>query len=118
MTKPERKTLARTLALAMTLAGTAATAQTLPNKPIHMVIPFPVGSGTDLTFRPVVEHMTKTLGQQVILEAKPGGGGVVASLYVKAQPPDGSVIYNISNTTTIRSLGPSPQVDVRKDFTA
>jgi tripartite-type tricarboxylate transporter receptor subunit TctC len=105
-------------ALAVTLAAGAVSAQTLPNKPIHMVIPFPVGSGTDLTFRPVVEHMTKTLGQTVLLEGRPGGGGVVASIYVRSQPPDGSTIYNISNTTTIRSLGPKPEVDVRRDFTA
>jgi len=103
--------------LAIALAAAPAAAQPFPNKPVRLVLPFPAGSGSDLTYRPVVEHMTRTLGQNVVLDMRPGGGGMVSALHVKTSAPDGYTMYAASNTTTIRSLGKDPQVDIRKDFT-
>lgn len=103
---------------ALAAAGVGpATAQQFPNKPIRLVLPFPAGSGSDLTFRPVVDHMTKNMGVNVLLDMRPGGGGNVSALYVKSQPADGYTIYAASNTTLIKSLGKDPQIDIRKDFT-
>ena len=101
------------------LAGiaTPVAAQGFPNKPIRMVLPFPAGSATEITFRPVAESMTKILGQPVLIDAKPGGGSMVGSLYVKAQPADGYTMVMASNTLTVRSLVKDAQVDVRKDYT-
>ncbi len=101
------------------LAGMAApvAAQGFPNKPIRMVLPFPAGSATEITFRPVAESMTKILGQPVLLDSRPGGGSMVGSLFVKAQPPDGYTMVMASNTLTVRSLVKNAQVDVRKDYT-
>jgi tripartite-type tricarboxylate transporter receptor subunit TctC len=104
------------LAIGATLAASAA-AQPFPNKPIRLVLPFPAGSGSDLVYRPVVEHMSKTLGQPVVLDLRPGGGGMVSALHVKGSAPDGYTMYGASNTTTIKSLGKDPQVDIRRDFT-
>lgn len=101
------------------LAGLAApvAAQNFPNKPIRMVLPFPAGSATEITFRPMAEVMTKLLGQPVLVDARPGGGSMVGSLYVKTQPADGYTMVMASNTLTVRSLVKDAQVDVRKDYT-
>ena len=111
--------LARAVLGASMLAGVVApvAAQGFPNKPIRMVLPFPAGSATEITFRPVAESMTRILGQPVLLDARPGGGSMVGSLYVKAQPADGYTMVMASNTLTVRSLVKDAQVDVRKDYT-
>ena len=81
-----------------------------------MVLPFAPGGGTDTTLRPIVDHMAQTLGQQVLFEYKPGGGGMVAGLYVKSAPPDGYTIYHVASTAIIRSLGDNPPVNILRDF--
>jgi tripartite-type tricarboxylate transporter receptor subunit TctC len=104
-------------AAAMAVSGGAAAQERFPSKTIRLVLPFPAGSGSDLTFRPVVEHMTKTLGVSVVLDPRPGGGGNVSALYVRSQAPDGYTFYSASNINVVRSLGKDPQYDIRKDFT-
>jgi tripartite-type tricarboxylate transporter receptor subunit TctC len=99
------------------VCASTASAQTFPSKPIKLVIPAPAGSGPDLIYRPVAEHLTRTLGQSVIMDLRPGGGTMVAALHVKEQPPDGYTIYVASNALTLRSVIPNAQIDVRKDFT-
>jgi len=101
---------------ALALAGTAA-AQNYPNRPIKLVYPFPGGGASDLTYRPVQDYLTKSLGQPIILDGRPGGGTMVASLYVKAQPADGYTIYAASDTVAVKSVLPNAQIDIRKDFT-
>ena len=102
--------------LVMAAGAGSAYAQAFPSKPIKLVMPFPAGSGSDLTFRPIVEHMTKTMNVSVLLDPRPGGGGNVSALHVRQQPPDGYTIYAVSNTTLIKSLGKDAQIDIRKDF--
>jgi len=104
-------------AAALALAGTAA-AQNYPNRPIKFVYPFPAGSASDVTYRSVIELMSKTVGQPIIMDGKPGGGSMVASLYVKTQPADGYTIYAVSNSVTVKSVIPNAQIDIRKDFTS
>jgi tripartite-type tricarboxylate transporter receptor subunit TctC len=115
--KSMKKLIALSLAAALLgLAGTAA-AQNYPNRPIKLVYPFPAGGASDLTYRPVQEYLNKALGQPVILDARPGGGTMVASLYVKQQPADGYTIYAGSDTVAVKSVIPNAQIDIRKDFT-
>lgn len=117
-------TQARKIVAAFAAAGACAVgtvpaqvaAQAYPNAPIKFVLPFPPGSGSDLVMRPLAEHMSKTLGQNVVPDNRPGGGSMVASLYVKQQPADGYTIYQLSNTAVVRSVVPNAQIDVRKDF--
>jgi tripartite-type tricarboxylate transporter receptor subunit TctC len=99
------------------LAAQHAAAQGLFSKPIRLVIPFPAGSTTDVLFRPLAEHMGGTLGQTIIMDAKPGSGSMVASLFVKRAPADGQYIYLVTNTAVTKSLLPDSDIDVRKDFT-
>lgn len=104
------------VALAGSLAFPAA-AQQYPSKPIRLVIPFPGGSATEQTLRPYVEHMSQTLGQNVLIDGRPGGGGTLALQYAKSQPADGYTLYYGSSTSVARSLAPNSNVDLRKDFT-
>jgi tripartite-type tricarboxylate transporter receptor subunit TctC len=103
-----------------TLAGllcTTASAQTFPSKPIRLVVPFPAGGSFDVTARIVAQRMQ--LGQNVIVENRPGGGTVIGTEYVARQPGDGHTILSIGPSFTmhhaVRSKVP---FDTDKDFKA
>jgi tripartite-type tricarboxylate transporter receptor subunit TctC len=74
---------------ALTAAGSAARAQGFPSQPIHMVVPFPPGGGTDALARAIQDPMQKSLGGTVIVDNKGGGGGSIAHEFVAKQPADG-----------------------------
>lgn len=83
------------LPLAAVAAGgiSAAQAQTFPSQPVHIVVPFPPGGGTDALARAIQEPMQKALGGvgggTVIVDNKGGGGGSIAHEFVAKQPADG-----------------------------
>jgi tripartite-type tricarboxylate transporter receptor subunit TctC len=79
-------------ALAGVLADHAA-AQTYPTKPVRLVVPFPPGGATDTFSRTVAAEMTKSLGQQVIVENRPGAGTTIAADLVSKAPPDGHTLF-------------------------
>src|SRR5262245_35782005 len=66
-----------------------ATAQTWPERPVTMVIPFPPGGGTDLLGRIVAKGLSEVLGQQVVVENVGGAGGMLGSARVVKSAPDG-----------------------------
>ena len=69
-----------------------AKAQTYPTRPITMIVPFAAGGGTDVVARIVGEHMSRTLGHQVIIENVPGAGGTTGSIRTMRANPDGHTI--------------------------
>jgi tripartite-type tricarboxylate transporter receptor subunit TctC len=78
------------LPLAATAAGGfPAKAQTFPSQPVHVVVPFPPGGGTDALVRAIQEPMQKALGGTIIVDNKGGGGGSIAHEFVAKQPADG-----------------------------
>jgi tripartite-type tricarboxylate transporter receptor subunit TctC len=82
------------LAVAITcgaFAGTAS-AQPYPARPITLVVPFPAGGGNDALARLVAERMSRTLGQQVVVENRGGAGGTVATRAIAKATPDGYTI--------------------------
>lgn len=89
----------RLLVLVLVLAPSAF-AQGFPNKPIRIVVPYPAGGSTDLIARLIAEPMSKSMGQPVIVENRPGAAGQVASSYVAKAAPDG---YTLLAT----NLGPA-----------
>src|ERR1700752_4349111 len=100
------------------IAGQAG-AQTYPTRPITLVVPLPPGGTNDIMARIVGERMSKTLGQQVVVENRAAGGrGTVATRKVARANPDAYTIL-LSYTTTF-ATGPSMYknagYDVRKDF--
>jgi tripartite-type tricarboxylate transporter receptor subunit TctC len=90
---PMRKTTLQlaTLALAALILAPAgaAFAQTYPAKPVRIIVPFPAGQATDTIARVVAEHLSKSLGQQFIVENKPGAGGAIGIEAAAKSPPDG-----------------------------
>ena len=79
------------------VAGGAA-AQAYPSKAIKIIVPFAAGSGADSNPRFYGEFVSKTLGQPVVVENRPGGSGVTAALAVKSQPADGYTLFVGTNS--------------------
>jgi tripartite-type tricarboxylate transporter receptor subunit TctC len=70
----------------------SATAQVYPSRPITMIVPFAAGGGTDVSARIVGEHMSRTLGQQIVMENIAGAGGTTGSVRAMRANPDGYTI--------------------------
>ncbi|MFD1711713.1 tripartite tricarboxylate transporter substrate binding protein [Ottowia sp. GY511] len=88
-----------------------------PNKAIRIVVPNAPGGAADITARAVGEHMTKTLGQPIVIENKPGAGGVVAGQTVASAAPDGYTLLLISSGTAVsEALFKSLPFDTLKAF--
>ena len=96
----------------------ASSVQAFPNKPIQIVVPFGAGSITDVVARSVAEKMREGLGQTVIVENKPGVGGIIGAAYVARANPDGYTILLGSNSTNsinqslFKQLPYSPEKDL------
>ena len=83
--------LLRTVCLAISLAAACMTAlaQSYPNRPVRMIVPFPPGSGSDVAARVVGQHLSAALGQPFIIDNKPGAGGNIGAMEVVRAAPDG-----------------------------
>jgi tripartite-type tricarboxylate transporter receptor subunit TctC len=93
-------------------------AQDYPNRPITLVVPYAAGGGNDVMARIVGEKMSKTLGQQVVIDNRPGAGGALATRQVAKAAPDGYtlVIGGTGSLAVNPTLQPNVGYDVRKDF--
>jgi tripartite-type tricarboxylate transporter receptor subunit TctC len=108
--------LAFMLAVAMILTGTgAATAQMFPSRPITMIVPFSAGGPTDVSARIVGEHMSRTLGQQIIIENVVGAGGTTGSTRAMRANPDGYTIEMGQLGTHAASVALYPNLAYRPD---
>lgn len=97
----------------------AACAQVYPAKPIRMVLPWPPGGSTDATARVLVPWLTKSLGQQIIIDNRAGAAGIIGVDIVAKASPDGYTIMlhsatHVANATIYSKL----PYDTIKDFTA
>jgi tripartite-type tricarboxylate transporter receptor subunit TctC len=107
------------LALAATAAFLGgASAQTYPAKPITMVVPFAAGGPTDIVARMVGENMSKTLGQQVVVENVAGAGGTTGITRASQAKPDGYTIMmgHMGTHGAAPALYPNLKYDPVKDF--
>jgi len=111
-------TLAAVALACATLAGPAQ-AQGYPTRTITLVLPFAAGSGTDTTSRLIAAEVGKALGQQLVVDNKPGANGMLAATAVARAQPDGYTLFVTTNTT--HSANPSLMkqltYDPVKDFT-
>jgi len=95
----------------------ATTAQTFPSKPIKIVVPFGAGGVADLTARTVAQKLSESMGQAVVIDNKPGAGGVAAGDLVAKAEPDGYTLLLMSNATAVSaSLFKSLPFDTLRDF--
>src|SRR2546423_565423 len=103
--------------LLLALSGPSA-AQDYPSRPITLVVPYAAGGGNDVMARIVAEKMSKSLGQQIVIENKGGAGGSIATRQVAKAAPDGYTL-GVGGTGTLAinpTLYPNVGYDPRKDF--
>jgi tripartite-type tricarboxylate transporter receptor subunit TctC len=100
-------------------AGAAASAQqAFPSKPVHIFVPYAAGGGVDILARTLGDVVSRQWGQAVVVENRPGAGGVVASQALVSAPPDGyTLIVVASGHATNPFLYPKIPYDTFKDFT-
>lgn len=97
----------------------AVYAQTFPSKPVRIIAPFPPGAGTDTIARTLAGPLTKSLGQSIVVENRPGGGTVVGTEVASRAPADGHTLLIIANSFTINPAVRSKlPYDALKDFAA
>jgi tripartite-type tricarboxylate transporter receptor subunit TctC len=102
--------------LACAIAPTQAQS-TYPDKPIRFVVPFAAGGLADITMRIVGEKLGERLGQRIVIDNRPSGGGVAAAQAVATSPADGYTLITLTNGTAISvNLFKSLPFDPVKDF--
>jgi tripartite-type tricarboxylate transporter receptor subunit TctC len=105
-------------ASAFALVALPARAETWPSRPLRIIVPFPPGGPADGTARVLAEQLTPELGQNVIVENRPGAGSAIG-VTVAAQARDGHTLLMGSNSMVVNpSLQPSIGYDVERDFEA
>lgn len=117
-----RRSLLSTAALALSLGALAVPAlaqDAWPSKPLRLVVPFTPGGVTDTSGRLIAEYLGKRLGQQIVVDNKPGASGNIGTALVKAAAPDGyTLVLGFDGTMVINpSVFPKLGFDTLKDFT-
>lgn len=100
------------------LLAQPASAQTYPEKSIHLIVPFAAGGSPDVIARILGDQLAAMLGQSVIVENRAGAGGNIAAQYVLDQPPDGYTLFfgTTGNLATNKVLYRKLKFDPETDF--
>lgn len=99
------------------VAGNVA-AQSYPSKPVKMIVPFTAGGPTDILGRLIGQKLTESWGQGVLIDNRPGGGGLIGGQLAAKSPPDGYTIYLGGITTLVLStyVHKNRPYDAQRDF--
>jgi tripartite-type tricarboxylate transporter receptor subunit TctC len=121
MDRRRRRTLALTFALTLALAAQFALpyahAEDYPARPVRIIVGFIPGSAADITARVLGQRMGQTLGQQFVIENKPGAGSSLAAELVARAPNDGYTLFlGSSANITNAAINPALGFDMAKDF--
>jgi tripartite-type tricarboxylate transporter receptor subunit TctC len=104
--------------LTLTAVGAALAQSSFPSKPVRIFVPYAAGGAVDILARTLGDVVSKQWGQTVIIENRPGAGGVIASQALAASPPDGhTLIVVASGHATNPFLYPKIPYDTFNDFT-
>jgi len=105
-------------ALAASLAARGAHAQpAYPSRPLKLIVPYPPGGSTDILARAFAEAMGRALGQQVVVDNRPGAATNIGTEAAAHSPPDGYTVYfGTSALAQNPHFGPVPTVDVFRDL--
>jgi tripartite-type tricarboxylate transporter receptor subunit TctC len=112
-----RRLLTAGAAAVLALGSGLAAAQTWPEKPITLVVPFPPGGTTDVLARALAERLQQSLGQPVIVESKPGAGATLGADHVAKARPDGyTLLVGAVHHTIATSVYRKLSYDFQKSF--
>jgi tripartite-type tricarboxylate transporter receptor subunit TctC len=110
--------IAAVAAAIMAAGGPALTQSAFPSKPVHIFVPYAPGGGVDVLTRTLSDAVSRQWGQSIVVENRPGAGGVVASQALASAAPDGyTLIVVASGHATNPFLYPKLPYDTFKDFT-
>ena len=106
------------IAAVLGLAGAAEAQSGWPTRPVTMIVPFAAGGPTDIVARIVAEHMSRTIGQQIVIENVAGAGGTTGITRAKQATPDGYTIAmgHMGTHGAAPALYPNLRYDPAKDF--
>ena len=100
----------------LTRAGTAQ--ESYPSRPIRLIVGFTPGTAADITARAFGNGASDLLGQQIVVEDKPGAGSSIAAEYVARAAKDGYTLFlSTLSIVTSQIINPDPAFDLDKDFT-
>jgi len=111
-----RTLLSAALLSSLTLAASPAWAEQYPARPIRMVVPVPPGGGSDAIARVLAERLGKSMNTSVIVDNRPGAGGMIGSDFVAKSAADGYTILLINNAFVINPWLYKLPYDTMKDF--
>jgi len=102
---------------ALVFGAVAPASAAFPDKPVRIVIGFPPGTATDVATRIIAARMSEILGEQVVVDNKPGAGTNIAASAVARSDPDGYTLFMAGNSNSVnQTLMPSVPFDFFKDF--
>lgn len=112
--------LVKALSIALAVAASAPLcAQSFPSRPVRIVVGFTPGAGVDIAMRQIAPKMADTLGQQMVVDNRPGAGGNIAAELVARAPADGYTLYAAGAPAAIsQTLYSKLPYDLIKDFDA
>jgi tripartite-type tricarboxylate transporter receptor subunit TctC len=108
----------RASVLGLILAGTVTAAHAFPDRAVRLIVPFPPGGVTDTAARVIGQQLSAKWGQQVVIENKPGAGGVIGVEAAMRSAPDGYTLLMATNgeITINAAIFTKPKYDAQKDL--
>jgi len=114
---PGIRSILRLIVLSLAVGGASVQAQTYPTKPVHLLVGFTPGGGVDINARLLASKLSELIGQQTIVENRPGAGTNIATELVAKATPDGYTLLFTSPAVAINmSLYRNPPYDALRDF--
>ena len=105
------------LALALAAFSAGSWSQTFPSRPVKIIVPYGVGGSADVYARYLGAKLQESVGQNFVIENRPGGGSIVGTDVVAKSDPDGYTLLMMSNTHTVNeTLIPKKPFDLMRDF--